>query len=161
MMSQLLFEPLAPEVAAPTRIVDLFIAGVPKPQPRARAFALKTDDGKYVARNKISGTAEGWKDVIARELKAVIPWEPLECPVAMELQFYLPRPQDLMRKRDPEGPIPHTKAGDIDNFIKAVMDCLTQLGLWHDDKQVFRVSASKYFAAKHGRTGMRIVVETV
>ncbi len=161
MMPRALFESTTAEPPAPNRLLDLFIPGIPKPQPRARAFALKTDDGKYVARNKISGTAEGWKDVIARELKPVIPWEPLECPVAMELEFYLPRPQDLMRKRDPEGPVPHTKAGDIDNFIKAVMDCLTQLGLWHDDKQVFRVSAAKYFAAKHGRTGMRIVVEAL
>ena len=48
---------------------------------------------------------------------------------------------------------PKRKTGDVDNPIKAMLDVLTKLNYWDDDKLVARVSS--YFeepAPPHGRT---------
>lgn len=156
-------EPAA-EPVKPAVILDLFIPGEAKPQPRSRAFARKMGE-KYVARVYDASTAEGWKSTVAWTLKPHLPFEPLTGPVSVSLTFYLSRPQSLMRKRDPEGRFPHTvggvKGGDCDNYAKAVLDCLTKIGLWHDDKQVYRLEVEKWYVAKSGRPGMQIRVERV
>jgi Holliday junction resolvase RusA-like endonuclease len=54
--------------------------------------------------------------------------------------------------------MPHTKKPDADNLLKAVMDALTDAGIWQDDALVFRTEAAKWYASDE--TGARIVIET-
>lgn len=49
-----------------------------------------------------------------------------------------------------EAPVWHTGKPDTDNLLKAVMDALTQLGVWKDDAQVCEVHSLKQYAAEPG-----------
>lgn len=131
--------------------------GEPKGQPRPRACKRGAHAGVYDP-----GTAEGWKQAVAfaagQALHGVSPM--LEGPIRLGLELYFPRPKRLMRKKDPEGPILHTAMPDFDNAEKAVMDCLTQIGVWRDDSQVASHIGDKFYAAKGQAPGALIQVFT-
>lgn len=131
------------------------VHGVPKAQARARAFARKVG-GRYIARVYDAGTAENWKALVASAAKPMQPSVPLEGPIGVQVLFALPRPKGRCRKRDPAGPIWCTTRPDSDNLAKAVVDCLTQLGWWHDDAQIVSLLVSKMWHGKEGRPGAMI-----
>jgi len=137
-------------------IAEFTVDGIPKGQPRPRAFSR---GGK--ARIFDSGTAEGWKGQIALAVRPLLPPTPLEGPIELKIVFRMPRAKRLMRKKDPAGPLPHLASPDVDNLLKAVMDCLTMVGLWRDDTQVIRCTAAKQYHAKDGRPGADIRIEEV
>lgn len=150
--------PLPPRELSP--VFDVFIAGVPKGQPRARAFA-RNMGGKVVARMYDAGTAEAWKSEIANGIRDVRPATPLDGPLAVDITFYMPRPKSLMRRKDPDGPMLYTAKPDRDNLDKAVLDALTRLSVWRDDAQVCGGSVWKWYAAKDGITGARLRVSRI
>jgi crossover junction endodeoxyribonuclease RusA len=113
------------------------VDGIPKAQPRPRAFSRGGHARVYDA-----GTAEGWKSQIAIAAKPFIPSEPLTMPLRVNLTFYMPRPKSHYRtgkhagELRPDAPVWHTGKPDRDNLDKAVMDALTTLRMWGDDGQV-------------------------
>lgn len=127
------------------------VDGIPKGQPRPRAFSR---GGK--ARVYDSGTAEGWKGAVALAAIPLRPNKPLTGPLQVRLSFYLPRPKRLMRKKDSSVAIAHTSTPDADNLAKAVLDALTEIGIWVDDSQVFYLEVMKQYHAKDGRPGALI-----
>lgn len=129
------------------------VRGIPKAQPRARAFSFKGQGGKYMARMYDAGTAEAWKSDVAAAFRDVLPAEPYDCPIRVDVDFFLPRPARLKRKKDLDRPIPMTSKPDRDNLDKAPLDALTRLGLWTDDCLVFAGWVRKWYASKHGATG--------
>ena len=124
------------------------VPGIPKGQPRARAFARNG-----MVRMYDPATAEGWKSCIAGEWKSKVApaFVKLTGPVKIEVDFYFPRPKNHYRtgkhagELKPGMPAFHTGTPDADNCLKAVMDCLTRLGAWVDAGQVMP-SAMKYYA---------------
>lgn len=102
------------------------------------------------------GTASAWKQDVALELRRYRPAQPIEQPVLLFVEFFLPRPLRLQRQRDPEEAMVMTAKPDIDNLLKAVMDSLTDDGWWHDDAIVSAVVGTKSYAAKNGRTGAHV-----
>jgi len=98
---------------------------------------------------------------VALAVQPLLPPAPLECPLAVELHLVLPRPKSLMRRRDPDAEFPHVGAGDCDNFAKAILDALTQVGLWRDDRQVADLHVVKVYASKQGRTGCGLKVRSL
>ena len=133
-----------------TRII-IEVDGKPKPQPRPRAFAR---GGKV--RVYDPATAEGFKAAIALAALPHRPAKPLAGPLRVTIAFYMPRPQRLNRKRDPDEQIPHTAKPDCDNLAKAVLDALTDIGLWVDDSQVYSLNITKQYHAKGERPGALI-----
>ena len=136
------------------KTISFFVSGVPKGQPRPRAFAR---NGKV--RVYDPGTAEGWKSAIAIAAEPHRPAQPIEGPIICSIDFALPRPKRLMRKCDPDGPLPHTGKPDRDNLDKAVLDALTTLGFWRDDAQVYIGTIIKQIASKTGRPGAFITID--
>lgn len=57
--------------------------------------------------------------------------------------------------------LPAPSKPDLDNLAKAVLDVLTQLGVWRDDAQVVSGSWEKLYHAVGGRSGCHVVVEEV
>jgi Holliday junction resolvase RusA-like endonuclease len=139
------------------KVIQFFVPGLPKGQPRPRAFARKMGD-KFVARVYDSGTAENWKGAIAGCAKEHFPEIPTELPVALSITSYMPRPKYHFTKKGlrQEAPDVFTGKPDCDNLAKAVCDCLTICGMWKDDAQVFDLRVIK----KYGdRSGAQITLE--
>lgn len=73
---------------------------------------------------------------------------PVEYPVALSLQFFLPIPKawnKTMTLAAKRGEIKHTKKPDVDNFAKAVMDAFNGV-LYEDDSQVVDLHVSKAYS---------------
>jgi len=123
------------------KIIRVTVPGTPQGQPRARAFARRMGD-KFVARVYDPGTAEGWKSVIAEAFRPHLPPEPWEGKVMLSITAHFKRPASHFGSGRNAGvlkasaPAEYVKKPDADNIAKAVMDCLTRLGLWRDDSQV-------------------------
>lgn len=136
----------------------VWVSGTPKAQPRPKAFA-RVINGEPTARVYDPGTAEGWKGSIALACRKDGP--PFDCPIELEGVFWFPRPKALLRKKDPVGPIPHTKKPDLDNLVKAVKDCMTDLGWWRDDSLVVSSRFLKFYLPKDcAEPGLALWVNT-
>ena len=57
-----------------------------------------------------------------------------------------------------DAPFHHSKKPDLDNLIKATLDAMTQAGAWRDDSQVSTIRASKQYAFRLNKTGVRILI---
>lgn len=137
--------------------IVIWVDGVPKGQPRPRAFAFH---GK--ARVYDPGTAEGWKSSVAFAAKPFLPASPIDCPVRLWIQFNMPRPKSHLRKDGslkPSAPLNFTAKPDADNLAKAVMDALTTIGFWKDDAQITTLTAVKSYAI--GKPGASIQIQPI
>lgn len=132
------------------------VHGEPKGQPRTRACLRGKRAGVYDP-----GTADGWKSLVAIAARPYLPASPIDAPVRLDLVFLFPRPARLMRKKDPEGQIPHTAKPDRDNLDKAVMDALTAIGMWRDDALVCAGSVEKYYVAKGRPSGALVKISVL
>jgi Holliday junction resolvase RusA-like endonuclease len=104
------------------------VDGIPKAQPRPRAFARRFGT-KFQARVYDAGTSEGWKSLVAAAARPFLPASPNESPMAVWMSFDLPRPGRLNKKKCSPDPIPATCKPDCDNFAKAILDALTAITL--------------------------------
>jgi Holliday junction resolvase RusA-like endonuclease len=138
-------------------VISFKVDGLPKGQPRPRAFARKMGD-RFVARVFDAGTAESWKSEIALAARPSLPPSPLGGPIEMRMEFYLPRPKRLCRRCDPTTRIPAVCKPDVDNLAKAVMDCLTVLRFWDGDEQVYALTVLKFYHAIGERPGASILI---
>jgi len=134
------------------------VDGIPKPQPRAKARAFRVG-AVHVAQVYNPKDSNDWKQLVVLAARPHRPAIPSESPFAVRIVLHLPRPQRLCRRKDPPHPLLCDTAGDCDNYAKAVLDCLTQIGWWRDDKQVAVLIVRKLFHAKDGRPGAEITIE--
>lgn len=134
-------------MATASKPIILHVEGIPKPQPRPRAFALNGRARVYDA-----GTAEGWKSSIAAAALAHRPAQPIDEPLRLMIRYYLPRPKGHFGKKGLRGSAPAHPCGkpDLDNLDKAVLDALTEIGMWRDDSLVCRKESEKSYGTRAG-----------
>ena len=125
--------------------IDFFVSGVPKAQPRVKAFVRGGHAGVYTP-----DSAESWKQSVRLQATANAPESLVTAPIRIELDFFLPRPK-AHHKRDgsvkSNSPIWHCKKPDLDNLIKAVVDAITDTQrVWMDDSQICEITATKTYA---------------
>ena len=135
--------------------IDFFVAGIPKAQPRVKAFVRGGHAGVYTP-----DSAESWKQAVRKEATENAPESLVAHPIRVELDFFLPRPK-ADYKRDgslkADRAIWHTSKPDLDNLIKAVMDAITDTErIWLDDSQICTVSATKSYALNASGCSVRI-----
>ena len=133
-----------PEVTIERKHVATIRAnGIPKGQPRARAFVRNGRAAVYDP-----GTAEGWKGDVARAA-AELEGRRITGAIELTLTFFMPRPKSHYKsngKLKASAPVfLHTQKPDRDNLEKAVMDCLTGIGVWVDDCQICAGPVYKYW----------------
>ena len=131
--------------------LSFFVAGLPAGQPRTKASRMGGFIRVYTperVKDGHGGTKEhpatSWKMIVRNEaLKAWnaadVTQTPWTGPLRVNLTFYFPRPKAHFRANGelkPTAPRWHTAKPDRDNSDKAVLDALTNLGIWGDDKQV-------------------------
>lgn len=127
------------------------VIGLPRPQPRPRAFVRKGKDGTFRAATYEAGTAEAWKSDIASAFKDLAGAR-ISHPIDLRIRFYMPRPKSHFKKDgsfSSEAFCAHLKTPDLDNLEKAVMDALTHIGVWVDDSYVVEKHTYKDWQ-KHG-----------
>lgn len=140
--------------------ISFHVFGDPKPQPRPRAFARNMGGGKFAARVYDAGTAEGWKSCVALAAKPHLPIAPLDCPLFVDINFFLTRPKGHFNSKGlprPSSPTYPLNKMDCDNLAKAVLDCLTQIRMWEDDGQIIMLTITKAYAAA-GFPGARVQI---
>ena len=127
-----------------------FAHGTPKAQPRPRL-------SKYGVYNPT--TAKAWKtDVKLAMAEHVATFEKGEA-VKLHLKFFFKRPKSHVKTN---GELrkgisqQHVQKPDIDNLAKAVLDAMTDAGVWHDDSQIFHLVTSKHWAAYWENEGCEI-----
>ena len=133
--------------------IQFMVFGKPKAQPRPRAFSRGGHARIYEA-----GTAEAWKSDVIRCGEACKPNAPIEEMLSVSIDFFLPRPKRLMRRKDPDGIMFAPVKPDRDNLDKAVLDALTNVGWWRDDCQVVCGEVRKFYHEKEGRPGALITI---
>lgn len=144
-------------------LVELFVFGIPKPQPRPRAFARQMGS-RFVARVYDDSSAEAWKGAVASAVRDHRPVSPFEGPIELGLTFYLPRPKAHYRtgkhaaELRPGAPRWHANKPDADNLAKSTVDALTILGFWRDDGQIAALTISKIWANPGEDSGMHLLV---
>jgi len=137
------------------RVACIEVSGDPVAQPRPRAFVRP--NGKASVMD--NGKSRPWKALIigtAAFLK--VPRE-LTGPIRLRILYLLPRPQRLLRPSSPYGLVPHVNVPDIDNLDKAVMDALSDYGVWKDDRQVCQLVSSKWYHGRTGKPGATVVID--
>ena len=140
----------------------VFIAGIPKGQPRARA--KRGQLGVYDP-----GTANGWKELLAIGLRDSMPEHPLDGAVRVDVDFLMPRPKKFNKRtraiygvtnsKMPTGEVIHTGTPDIDNLHKAVLDTMTQMGYLRDDAVVCHGRITKRYHAALSKPGAMITIQ--
>ncbi len=136
--------------------IDFRVYGLPKGQPRPRAFSRNGS-----ARVYDPGTAEGWKSQIAEAARPYLPTTPLEGPLTVRLDLWFPRPKAHFKGKTLRADAPTwcEKKPDADNLAKAVLDAMTTLGFWGDDAQVVCLWAMKrYVTTVHNAPGVNVMV---
>lgn len=137
-------------------MTKLTVHAVPVAQPRQRHAVIGGHVRNYMPKTHPVNAYKA--AVMAAAAEAGI--TPMDGPVAVDVLFYLPRPKRLMRRKDPDGPVPHTAKPDVDNLWKSTADALSGLA-WRDDSQVCRTRASKWYAEKDGVPRVEILITEI
>lgn len=123
-------------------VLRLFVPGTPVPQGSKKAFVV------------------GKRAVIVDDNAAVLkPWRAAVKAAAVEAWAGRPPMRDealvvtadfrLIRPKTVRRPRPHVKP-DVDKYLRAVMDALTDAAVWGDDGQVVKAVPEKNYADEAG-----------
>lgn len=142
---------------------SVWVDGLPKGQPRARSRRGFT--GVYDP-----GTADGWKAQVQLAFQPVLPDQPINEPLKIDIAWYMKRPgsfttnyrkilrEQLGLRKLPSTALPFIGKPDRDNLDKAILDALTQANYMRDDSIVVAGSLVKLYHEVGGKTGALIRV---
>ena len=133
------------------------VKGQPVAKARARQGTNKKTGGRFWYTPSKTAKAE---QLIALAYRANnIGTELIDQPVMLKVNFFFQMPKSwAKKKKEAHNGRPHTQKPDLDNLVKTVKDALNKIA-WHDDSQVFSVTAEKYWTAGEGMTRVEITTE--
>lgn len=143
-------------------IMHFFVPGTPVPQGSKRVVR-----GRLIDVNQDS--LRQWRSAIVRQAQGWISTHrplrfPLDGPVSVVVGFDFPRPKchfgtgrnaHIVKSRFREALM--AVKPDLDKLVRAVLDALTDAGVWVDDSRVDSISATKSWVTD-GEPGIRIWV---
>ena len=156
-----------------TTLLDVFVEGLPKGQPRPRARRA----GKHVVMYN-PGTADDWVDAIRAAVSSHVDldqrWSaPMllhkgaNNALSVTMHFVFPRPKSHFRTgkysdliKD-SAPVTHTSKPDLDNGVKLVCDALGTPKhplIYSDDACVVSIVSSKRWAKQGEPSGLRLLI---
>lgn len=131
-------------------VLDVFVPGRPASQGSKRHVG----NGIMVESSK---ALPAWREAVRwTTAQAWNRQPPITSPVALVLEFILPRPVSTPKRRTP----PAIKKPDASKLIRAVEDALTDAGVWRDDSLVVDLHATKRIAGIDEQPGCHIVIHT-
>lgn len=123
-------------------MIEFFVPGIPR--ATQTGSVVRAGGRLFPVRRRTE-----WSAYCALIGKEHAPGEPLEGPLVVSLQFFVPRPKDK-RKTEPVG------RPDLENLSKGLLDCWNGI-LWRDDSQVVFLGLRKSYSAA-GRVGVQVQV---
>lgn len=155
----------------PYNELTITIDGLPAPQGSKKGFPVRRPNGTIgVALTESAGhRVSAWRQDVRAAASATMTatgWQPPTrgMPVAIELEFYLPRPKahyrtgrNATRLRASAPALPATKP-DLDKLVRATLDALTSAGVYPDDSAVCRIETEKLYAPPGTNPGATITV---
>lgn len=112
--------------------------------PTAQQRARHTRTGRAYK----SAAQEGNERTLEAVLMPYKPEKPLCGPVRLSFTAFMPIPASASKKRREAmqaGKIGHTVKPDVDNLSKQLLDAMTRLRFWDDDRQVVELVARKRY----------------
>jgi len=135
-----------------------FVPGAAKGKARPRAVAIGGHVRVYPGKADLE-----WKVAIRLAIHARMPDCQIDVtsPVRVALRFLMQRPKAHFGAKGlkPMAPTLHVGKPDIDNAAGAVMDAVTESGLWLDDNRVAELFAAKVYTVKDEVPGVWIEIE--
>ena len=135
-----------------------------KARPRARVIKV-IKDGRAVYMPSMYTTKEDKdyeKQVRDAYLATYDRIPPMECPVTVRIECFMPVPSGATRKTKREienGDILPCNKPDIDNIAKSVLDALNGVA-WSDDKNVVGLYVQKHFETHDYKQGIRVYIKS-
>lgn len=135
----------------------LVVHGTPAPQGSKRYLG----NGRMV---EASQRVAPWREAVRHEVqKAMAGQPPLTGPVSLNVAFYLPRARSHfgpkgLRPGAPRWPI--SRRGDLDKYVRAIGDALTQGGAYLDDSQIVSIVAVKRYVDDAHPTASALITVT-
>lgn len=141
--------------------VILRVYGRPKPEGSKTAYSARLGLPPVVVEDDPGYRKASWRATVveaaAAEIRAGFVPFGRDVAVRLHVEFLFERPSSHPKRRPPLAVSNAT--GDLDKLCRAVMDALTAAGLWHDDRQVVGLRATKLYAEADERPGAVIAVE--
>lgn len=141
--------------------IEFDVFGIPRPQGSITAWV----DNEGRQRAKYNGTLHEWRGAITVSCRAAYCGPKLIGPVAVLMDFELPRSKShfgtgrnagLIKASAPKYP---ATAPDCDKLVRAVLDSVTMGGnVWQDDGQVCRMIVDKRYADVDSAPGVHIEI---
>ena len=136
--------------------ISFVVLGEPKSQPRPKAMRRGSFVHIYTP-----ATAKAWKGLVASAAKPFLSAAPIEGPLSLSLSFRFARPKSHFTSKGAltkSARETHTTKPDADNLAKAVMDALTDVGLWRDDTQITQLSVEKDYCLPGESEGLTLTL---
>lgn len=125
------------------------VEGSPASQGSLSAHVVK---GRVRIHNDSRKTAP-WRALVSARAREAMPagWEAIDAPVAVKLLFHLAPPMRPRFRRPAVKP-------DLDKLVRAVLDSLTDAGVWRDDSRVVDLAVSAWYADELNPAGVDVEV---
>jgi Holliday junction resolvase RusA-like endonuclease len=133
------------------------VRGNPVPQGSKRIGRLGGKaGGRPIILDANDKTLAPWRSAMTEAAKTArhrLGWGPFTGPVAIDLTFTVERPNSHFRgdgSLTPSARIAPSIRPDLDKYVRAALDAITESGAWEDDGQVCHISARKVYGRRPG-----------
>lgn len=119
----------------------LHFRAMPKGTAQQKGYNRKT--GRYFKKTKLSNAEQEFK----LALLPYKPTKPSDKPIILKVDFFFDT-KDKSKWGSPNLDIwiPKATRPDTDNYLKLFKDCMTEMGFWLDDSQVYDEHVRKFYA---------------
>ena len=131
-------------------MISFFIRGEPAPQGSKTAFVR----GRRAVLVETSKKLPAWRKQIEDTARREYEGEPIDQPVKVTVDFFMPKPQK------PRFDMPST-APDLDKLQRAIGDGLEKGGVLRNDSRIVHWEARKYYADTPEEMGAHITITTL
>lgn len=136
-----------------------FAAGIPAPKGSTKSFLPRNARARFLSGQHVKPITLADNREKQKSFASSVSWSAVQAglkpaggPVAIHLQFIMPRPKSLPKR------VAHcVKKPDVDKLCRLILDAMTGVA-YNDDSQVVQLNSIKRYARNGELTGCEITV---